>query len=110
MQSRNQQTLFIHSRGIWGEPALLFIHSRDIGAEYDLDTDSTRKDSRTSGEVVPSFEAAVALAKALDLSLDYLAGMGAKRKINPLQALFMAKLPQLNKKQANAIKSVLEAF
>jgi len=62
------------------------------------------------GQSKPSIEAAAELAKALNVSLDYLGGLEEISKTSPLELLFKEKLPTLTKEQENALKVVLGAF
>lgn len=62
------------------------------------------------GSSAPSFDAAIELAKVLNVSLDYLGGLDNSTNNNSLAALFNAKVDSLSKEQVNALKTVLMAF
>ena len=56
----------------------------------------------------PSFEAAAQLAKALGLSLDFLAGLDVSNDSSPLQAEVAAILTGLSQDKLKAIKTLVE--
>lgn len=62
------------------------------------------------GQAKPSFEAAVDLAKVLDVSLDYLAGLGGKDSFEPLEGLFMEKVKDLSLEKKKVLEVILENF
>ena len=55
----------------------------------------------------PSFEAAAQLAKALGISLDFLAGLDVSNDASPLQAEVAAMLTGLSQDKLRAIKMLL---
>ena len=57
----------------------------------------------------PSIDAAVTLAKALGVSVDFLCGIKTNNT-SSLHALFSSKEDNLSVKQKEAIRTVLEAF
>ena len=57
----------------------------------------------------PSIEAAAQLAQALEVSLDFLAGLD-DGKTSPLELLFKQKKDKLSHEQVKALVTVLEAF
>ena len=58
----------------------------------------------------PSFEAAIELAKILNVSLDFLGGLETAPPDDALTTLFNSKATSLTSEQKNALKTILEAF
>lgn len=62
------------------------------------------------GSSAPSFEAAVELAKVLDVSLDFLGGINRKNANETVVNVLNNKLSSLSETQKKAIISLLKAF
>ncbi|MEE9371695.1 MAG: helix-turn-helix transcriptional regulator [Saprospiraceae bacterium] len=61
-------------------------------------------------EVAPSIYAVINLAKALDVSIDHLAGLEKRSDSHPLLGLLAMKLDKLSVDQKKALKTILNAF